>query len=221
MSLGGSLIAPDQLDIVFLKKFRKLILDFTQRGNNAIIICGGGDTARFYQKDARTVNAAATSRDLDWVGIGATRLNAELVSSIFGEKAYESILGDPSKRVKTSRRIIVGAGWRPGASSDKDAVLAAKAFGATTVINLSNITYVYDKDPRKFKDAKPQKRMDWKAFRALVGNTWTPGAHVPFDPSASRLAQQWQMRLIVVNGSKLENLKKVLAGKKFVGTVVE
>lgn len=220
MSLGGSLIAPDEIDINFLKNFRRLILDYTHKGNKVILICGGGNTCRKYNKAARAVNPKVTDRDLDWIGIASTKLNAELVSAIFGNAAYESILVVPNKKVKTNKKITVGAGYKPGSSSDKDAVLAAKVFGAKTVINLSNIIYVYDKDPSKFKDAKPQKKMRWKDFLKLVGSKWVPGAHVPFDPIASRLAAKWGMELVVMKGSDLNNLKNFLAGKNFKGTVV-
>src|SRR3989344_4592635 len=220
MSLGGSLIAPEDLDVNFLKKFRQVILDYIKNGNKVVIITGGGNTSRHHQIAARTVNAKVSSRDLDWVGIAATRLNAELVSAIFGDYAYESILGDPAKSVKTSRRVIVGAGYLPGSSSDKDAVLAAKAFGAKTVINLSNIAYIYDKDPKKYKDAKARKKMTWKEFLKLVGTKWVPGAHVPFDPIASALAAKGKMKLVVMKGSDMDNLKRFLEGGEFKGTVV-
>ncbi len=220
MSLGGSLIAPQDLDVKFLKDFRKIILDYTKKGNKVVIICGGGNTSRYYQKAAKLANPKVSSTDLDWVGIGATKLNAELVSAIFGDYAYESILQDPRKKVKTNRWIIVGAGYLPGSSSDKDAVLAAKAFGAKTVINLSNIVYVYNKDPKKFKDAKPQKEMKWKDFQKLVGDKWVPGAHVPFDPVASKLAARKGMNLIVMKGSNLANLRNFLTGKEFEGTFI-
>ena len=221
MSLGGSLIAPNKLDINFLKKFRKIILNYTKKGNRVILICGGGNTARQYQQAAKKVSPRVLDKNLDWVGIGATKLNAELISAIFGDVAYESILGDPSKKIKTNKKIIVGAGYLPGCSSDKDAVLVARAFGAKTVINLSNITYVYDKDPSKFKNAKPQKQMNWKDFQKLVGTKWVPGAHVPFDPVATKLAAKWKMELIVMKGSNLANLKKLLQNKKFIGTIVK
>lgn len=221
MSLGGSLIAPDGLDVKFLKNFRKLILDYTKKGNRVILICGGGNTSRYYQKTAKIVNPKVTATDLDWVGIAATKINAELVSAIFGDAAYESILIVPNKKVKTNRKITVGAGYKPGSSSDKDAVMAAKAFGAKTVINLSNITYVYDKDPSKFKDAKPLKKMSWRQFLKLVGNKWVPGAHVPFDPIASHLAAKLGLNLVVMKGSDLANLRKYLLDKDFRGTVVE
>ncbi|MFA6382657.1 MAG: UMP kinase [Candidatus Buchananbacteria bacterium] len=220
MSLGGSLIAPDGLDINFLKKFKELILNYTKKGNRVILICGGGNTCRTYQQAARIVNQKVSDRDLDFIGIATTKLNAELVSAIFGEAAFESILTDPAKPVKTSCRIIVGAGFKPGSSSDKDAVLAAKAFGAKTVINLSNITYVYDKDPKKFKDAKPLKEMVWPNFLKLVGTKWVPGAHVPFDPVASKLAYQRRLKLVVMKGDNLNNLSNFLAERNFVGTII-
>jgi len=221
MSVGGSLIAPGDLDLVFLKKFKQVILEFTLRGNRAVIIAGGGNTSRRYQQAAKKVTRTITDRDLDWIGIAATKINAELVSGVFGDRAHESILSNPGQRVATAKRIIVGAGYLPGSSSDKDAVLAAIAFNAKTIINLSNITYVYDKDPKRHHDAKPQKKMSWPAFRRLVGNRWIPGAHVPFDPIAAQLAAKRKMKLVVLNGANVPNLKRCLRGQSFVGTVVE
>ncbi|MFA6410212.1 MAG: UMP kinase [Candidatus Buchananbacteria bacterium] len=221
MSLGGSLIAPDGVDVNFLKKFRQLILGYIKKGNRVVLICGGGNTCRNYQKAAKIAFSKVKDRDLDWIGIATTKLNAELVSAIFGDLAYESILPNPGKKIKTNKKIIVGAGYKPGSSSDKDAVLAAIAFGAKTVINLSNITYVYDKDPGKFKDAKPQKKMVWQDFLKLVGSKWVPGAHVPFDPVGSRLAYKSGINLVVMKGSDLNNLGNFLNQKDFKGTIVE
>ena len=48
ISLGGSLIVPDQIDVQFLKGFRNLILSQVKKGNRFIIICGGGRIARNY-----------------------------------------------------------------------------------------------------------------------------------------------------------------------------
>lgn len=220
MSVGGSLISPDGVDVKFLRGFRNVLLNFVKAGNRAIIITGGGDTSRSYQRAARAITPGVPMVDLDWVGIEATQLNAELVRAIFGKLAYERIMLDPTKVLKTAKPILVGGGFKPGSSSDVDAVLAAITYRATTVINLSNITYVYDKDPSKFKDAKPLREMNWKAFRKLVGNVWRPGAHLPFDPVASRLAHQAKMELVVMNGGNLPNLRNVLGSKPFIGTTV-
>jgi len=220
MSLGGSLIAPKEINIKFLKKFRQLIIHYVKKGNRVVVICGGGNTCRNYQNAAKSINARISATDLDWVGIAATKINAEFVRVIFGNIAYENILINPSEKVKTNKKIIIGGGYLPGSSSDKDAVLVAKNFGAQTVINLSNINYVYDKDPNKYKDAKPQKEISWKDFLKIVGNDYVPGAHWPFDPVATRLGAKLKMELVVINGGNLPNLEKFLAGRSFIGTTI-
>lgn len=219
-SLGGSLIAPKNIDTKFLAGFRRLILDFVRRGNHAIIICGGGNTARLYAGAARALNAKASSTELDWLGIEATKLNAWLVRDVFGNAAEHKLLYDPTKRIKTTKRLIIGSGWKPGCSSDKDAVLAAKTYRVNTVVNLSNITYVYDRDPKKYPGAKPQPRLTWQQFQKIVGTKWVPGAHAPFDPVASTLARQSGMTLVIMQGSDLANLKQFLNGQQFRGSVI-
>ncbi len=219
-SLGGSLIAPDGIDTKFLAGFRRVLLDFTRRGNRAIIVCGGGNTARTYGRAVRALNPRASDVEVDWMGIEATKLNAWLVRDVFGSAAEHQLLYDPTKKIRTRRRIIVGSGWKPGCSSDKDAVLAARTYGVDTVVNLSNITYVYDRDPNRYPKAKPRARLTWGEFQKIVGTRWVPGAHVPFDPVAARLARRWGMSLVILKGSELGNLRDFLAGRSFRGSVV-
>ncbi|MFA5135428.1 MAG: UMP kinase [Patescibacteria group bacterium] len=219
LSLGGSIIIPDRINTAYLKKFRSLVLRYVRAGHRFVIVTGGGDICRHYQHGASAVSHVSAA-DLDWIGIAATRLNAELVRSVFGPHAYGGVLGNPMRRVATAKRIIVGSGWRPGHSSDKDAVMLAKVYQAKTVINMSNIPYVYTADPRKSSTAKPIKRMSWGGLLKLTGSTWRPGAHVPFDPEASKLARKLGLRVVVCRGTDLKNLGSVITGKKFRGTVI-
>ena len=55
MSLGGSVIAPDKIDVSFLKNFKKIINKYTGKGYKFAIICGGGKIARDYQKAASQI----------------------------------------------------------------------------------------------------------------------------------------------------------------------
>lgn len=220
LSLGGSLIAPKEgIDIAFLKSFRKLIIRQVRLGKRFIIICGGGRTARNYQEAADRI-IGLTRDDLDWLGIHATRLNAHLLRTVFRSLAHPRIITDPHERMASSRPIIIGAGWRPGCSTDYDAVLLAGKYGAKTLINLSNIAYVFDKDPRKFADARPIAQMTWKEFRKKFGSRWDPGLSSPFDPVASKEAEKVKLKVIIAEGRDLPNLEKMLAGKKFKGSVV-
>jgi uridylate kinase len=115
---------------------------------------------------------------------------------------------------------LVAAGYRPGNSTDYIAVLLAKHFDVKKIANLSNIDNVYDKDPRKFADAKKIKEINWGDFQKIVGDTWDPGANVPFDPIASKLAAKEGMEVVILNGKKLGNFQKYLDGEKFSGTII-
>ena len=50
VSLGGSLIVPDQIDYNFLKNFKKFILSRVKKNERFILITGGGSSARIYQQ---------------------------------------------------------------------------------------------------------------------------------------------------------------------------
>lgn len=213
-------MVPDEIDVNFLKKFRKIILDFVKKGHRFIIVTGGGKICRRYDAATKTIFPKVSNIDLDWIGIAFTKLNAELLRALFGKLAYEKVIDNPNNKVKTKKKLIMGCGWRPGSSSDKVAVLLAKTYQAQTVINLTNVDYVYDKNPKQFKNAKPFKNITWHSFRKIVGSKWNPGANWPFDPIAAKLAQKFGIKLIVCQGVNLPNFKKVLAGQKFVGTVV-
>ena len=216
ISLGGSIVVPDEIDTAFLGKFKKLILDL--KDTNFVIICGGGKVCRRYQDAARRVGEIS-DRDLDWIGIGATRLNAEVVRAIFGNEAYERIIHDPDENIESDKRIIVGAGFRPGSSTDLRAVQLANRLGAGRVINMSNIDYVYSADPKKDPSAEKVTDISWARFRKLVGNEWDPGLNMPFDPIASREAERSRLKVIII-GNDMDNLEKLLRGEKFEGTTI-
>ena len=221
ISLGGSVLAPNQIDVDFLKQFRQLILKFVHNGDRFAIICGGGKTAREYQGAASRV-VHTVPEDLDWLGIHATRLNGHLLRTIFREIAHAKLVKNPNDNIKLkeSEKVVVAAGWKPGRSTDYIAVLLAKNLGARTVINITNTDYVYSKDPSKFEDAKPLHQVSWKEFRKLIGvSKWSPGLNTPFDPVAAKVAEKMKLRVAVM-GKDLGNLEDFLVGKAFRGTLI-
>jgi uridylate kinase len=220
ISLGGSLVVPDHVDGNFLKKFHRLIIDRVRKGDRFIIIVGGGKTARRYQYAARVVSKL-TDVDVDWIGIHSTRLNAHLLRTIFREHAYVRLITSMKDINPHIRKpIIIGAGFKPGSSTDYRAVLLAKAFGAKTILNLSNIDWVYTKDPKKYKSAKRIIKIRWKDFRKMFGTKWDPGANVPFDPVASKWAERWGVSVTITRGTDFKNLNDILDGRSAKGTVV-
>ena len=217
ISLGGSVIVPDKIDISFLKGFNRLIRKYLVK-YKFIFIVGGGHTARIYQKAAGSA-VKVNNEDLDWLGIHSTRLNAHLIKTIFKDIAFKKIIKDPTEKIKFDK-ILVAAGWKPGFSTDYDAVMLAKTFNAETVVNMTNIDYLHDKDPRKHKNAKKIEKTNWQGLRKIVGNKWIPGMNVPFDPIAAKEAQKLELRLVLL-GKELNNLKKFLSDKRFKGSVVK
>ncbi len=215
ISLGGSLVVPEKIDLDFLKRLQSLI----SRTKKKIIICvGGGRTAREYQKAMGEFGANDVEKD--WIGIKISWLNAEIIKNIFSKRAYNKVITDPSKKLNINKDIIVAGGWKPGRSTDYDSVLLAKNSLAKTIINLTNIDYVCDKNPKEFPDARPFKKILWKDFRKIVGDKWLPGLSTPFDPEASKLAEKLKLKVIIINGSNLERLEDFLNNKDFIGTTI-
>lgn len=219
ISLGGSIMVPNRVNAAFLKRFRNVVLSFVKKGNSVILVCGGGATSRAYVNAAKAMGKTS-QEDLHWIGIRATVLNAELLRTLFGKEAYGTVLMNPTKRIKTGKRILIAAGWKPGWSTDYDAVLWAKTFKAKRVINLSNVGYVYDKDPSKHKNAKRIERISWKEFRKMFSGSWKPSDHAPFDPVASRAATRLGLKVVIAKGTDLRNLQNVLGNRPFKGTVI-
>ncbi len=220
ISLGGSLIATDEgINHSYLKKFRELILKQIKKGHKFFLIAGGGVTARSYIRAADKITKV-TDDDRDWLGIHSTRLNAHLVRTIFKKEAHRQIVKNPTFHMHTNKKIIVSGGWKPGWSTDYVATMIAQEYEIPTVINLSNIDYAYDKDPRKHKNAKKMIDITWKDFRKIVGDKWSPGQSAPFDPIASRKGDQLGLKVIIANGTKLKNLEKIFNDEKYNGTTI-
>ena len=220
LSVGGSVLVPNGINTAFLKKFAALIKKEAAKGSRFILVTGGGAVCREYNTALESVRRPAPS-DLDWLGITVTRLNATLLKFALGKLANPEIVTDPTGPIKFRKPVLVAAGWKPGRSSDYQAVILARRFGASTIINMSNIDYVYDKDPRKFKNAKKITLIDWNSFQKLVGTKWVPGANAPFDPTATKYAKAHKQKVIILNGNNIANLGAALSGKgKFKGTVI-
>ncbi len=222
MSVGGSLIVPNQIDTTFLANLKTFIDEqTTSHGRRFIIIAGGGRTARNYQEAAAAVSDLA-AEDLDWMGIHATRLNGHLLRTIFRHTAHRVMITNPDEilDVPKAEKVVIAAGYRPGSSTDLRAVQIAEKIGATKVINLSNIDYVYTADPRTEPSATKIETISWTDFRALIPADWDPGLSSPFDPIAAKVAERDNIEVAIINGTRLDEVVKYLEGESFVGTKI-
>lgn len=223
LSVGGSLIVPGGIvDTKFLSEFNTFIRhQVSAKKRRFFIVIGGGSIAGKYIEAAKEVRGSElTNSDKDWLGIHATRLNAQLVRTIFQDIADPRVIKHYEIILKIDKPVAIAAGWKPGWSTDYDAVTLCADYGIRSVVNLTNIDKVYDKDPNQFSDAKPIDTITWKKYRLLVGDTWSPRMNTPFDPIASKLAQGLGVTVKILNGKRLDNLAKALDNKPFVGSTI-
>lgn len=222
LSVGGSLMIPNGgIDTDFLSKLNILVREQVSKGRRFFLVAGGGKIARLYRDAGKTVIGNVTNEDLDWLAIHLTRVNGHLLRTIFQDIAHPRIIENYDKKLKRWKEpVVIGAGWKPGWSTDYDAVILAKDYGANIIINLSNIDWVYDKDPIQYKDAKIIKKMTWEDLEKLVGDKFSPGMNTPFDPIATKLAKKLNLTVIVTNGHDFKNLENIIEGEAFKGTVI-
>ena len=227
LSVGGSIIAPDKPDSDFLGKFVAMCTKWLDedKSNRLILVAGGGAPARVYQNGYKEVcektGADFDANAADWIGIMATRINAQLLKASFGDYCKNNVVYNPTEPdLRFDGQVLVASGWKPGFSTDTDAVYLGEKFDAKTIVNLSNIEKVYTDDPRKNPDAKPLDTISWTEFRKMVGDEWTPGKNCPFDPIASKKASELGMKVICAGGKNIENINAILNDKEYIGTTI-
>src|SRR5262245_25847826 len=88
VKLGGALFRRDP-DVRALKEMGRSLEGFVEKGNQLIIVAGGGENARTYISAARKLGAEESTCDL--LGIQITRANAELMRLALGSSASSKI----------------------------------------------------------------------------------------------------------------------------------
>lgn len=220
LSLGGSLIIPDEVDAKFLKEFRRIILKNTGK-YKFIIVCGGGSIARKYINALRKNGSSEVFQSL--AGISATRMNARFVSFFFGQNQERGIphsIKELSNYIKKFDVVFCGAlEYKPHQTSDSTTTQIAKHF-KTMFINLTNVPGLYDKNPKKYRDARFIPEISWKGLYKMANQEkFKPGQHFIIDQTASKIILQNKITTYIL-GKNLQQLDNLLNGKKFTGTIV-
>lgn len=221
ISLGGSLIIPDNVNTKFLQQFKKTIFKHTSK-YKFIIVCGGGSLARKYISSLETQGLNSTFQSL--AGIASTRTNARFMSYFFKQNPEKGIphkLKQINKYLKKQDIVFCGAlEYKPNQTSDSTSAEIAKAY-KTEFINLTNIKGLYTDNPKTNKKAKFIPKISWKEFHKLSNKSkFKPGQHFVLDQTASKIIMQHKIKTYIL-GQNIKNLDNLLKGKKFIGTVIE
>ncbi|RLF65269.1 MAG: UMP kinase [Thermoplasmata archaeon] len=221
ISLGGSLISKEKIDMGYIKEIVEILREAACNFKLAVVV-GGGRTAREY------INAAKGFTDsyymLDRIGIEATRLNALLLISALEDIAYPEVPRSVDEAVEYIRnsRIVVMGGTEPGHTTDAVAALLAERLRAQRLIIATNVDGVYDKDPRKYKDARKLKKLTFRELLDIVMSVPPePGVNTVIDHLAALIINRSKIRTIVINGLNPKELKNAIYGLEVEGSVIE
>lgn len=220
ISLGGSLIIPDKVDVKFLKEFKKVILKNIQK-YKFVIVCGGGSIARKYISALRENNINEKLQSLS--GISATRMNARFMNYFFNQDSEKGILHTMKELVKyVKKQNVTFCGaleYKPNQTSDSTSAEIAEYF-KTIFINLTNVSGLHDKNPKKYKNAKFISKISWKDFDKMASKSkFKPGQHFVLDQTASKIILKNKITTYIL-GKNSQHLDNFLSGKKFRGSVI-
>ncbi len=221
ISLGGSLIIPDKVNVKFLEEFRRTILKNTNK-YKFVIVCGGGSVARKFISALK--NSGANETLQSYSGISATRMNARFLSYFFKqdpEKGIPHKLKQVKKLLRKQDVVFCGAlEYRPKQTSDStSAEISAKL--NSSFINMTNVAGLHDKNPKEFKNAKFIPHISWEDFDKMANKIkFKPGQHFVLDQTASKIIKENRITTYIL-GSNPQQLNNLLKNKKFKGTIIQ
>lgn len=224
LSIGGSSINPRGVpDLKFLRSMAQII---KKSKNSFGILTGGGSLARVYANAARKLGA--NEYEADSIAITSTRQNAQLLIATFhaaGIETYNKVITnfDEAKQPAMENKVVAMGGTIPGITTDADSVLLAEAIGAKRLVNISNVTGIYDKDPKENPKAKKYDKMTYDELNrlAIESDKRKAGTHFVFDMLACKLIQRSKIEAHFVSGKKMKDVENAIEGRKHSGTVVK
>jgi len=219
LSLGGSLIIPDEVDYKFLREFKEVLLKV--KDYKFVVVCGGGSIARKYINALK--NETSDHKLLSMAGIGATRMNARFLSYFFGVDPDKGIPHD-MKQVKNlllKNRIIFCGALRYAQNETSDGTAAKLAnFLNCDFINLTNVNGLYTDNPLTNKNAKFIPEISWKNFNERTNKMkFKPGQHFVLDQHAAEVIMKSRIKTYII-GPHMKNLENILKNKPFKGTTI-
>ncbi|MEI6080188.1 MAG: UMP kinase [bacterium] len=201
----------------------KQIAEVKETGLDLCLVIGGGN---IFRGVSAATNGMSRS-NADYVGMIATIMNAiamqdalekvgvhtRVLSAIEVREICEPYIRRRAIRHLEKGRIVIFAGGtgNPYFTTDTAACLRAMETDCEVILKATNVDGVYDKDPKKFSDAKFYKELTY--IEALQQNLKV------MDATAISLCMDNELPIVVFNLNKEGNIKKAISGEN-VGTIV-
>ena len=218
IKLTGKLFSPENVKV--LMEIAEIVIEYKKKGLKMAVVVGGGETARRYISMASEAGVSLGWQDI--LGIGASRLNAMLFSSLLGDYAYYPIPTRIEEVIHAwnLNKIAVGGGLQPGQSNNAVAASLAELLNAELLINATTVDGVYDRDPRTDPNARLLKELTVKELKNVLSQSYTPGKYELLDPIAISIIERAKLSVVFINAFKPYMLKSVLSGERIYGSWV-
>jgi uridylate kinase len=212
IKLSGSLFFSPQFE-----KLARVLRTISHNKHSLVLVAGGGKAARRYIKAGARLNTDQSS--LDEIGIALSRLNAEVLRQALGKRAIDFVPRSLSEIADSLRfnenRIVVCGGLHPGQSTNAVAALVAEKTRASWLVNATDVDRVYDKDPNRFKDARPLNRVTVRQLERILGHASSQaGEYDLMDPVALKIIARSKVKTSITKCDPAI-VKSLLQGRKF------
>ena len=218
MGKQGYGINPEVLTVVATE-----IAEIASLGVEIAVVVGGGNIFRGVSESAKGMDRATG----DYVGMLATVMNAVSLQEAIERKGVVtrvqsaipmSQLAEPYIRrrairhLEKGRVVIFGAGTgNPFFTTDTAAALRAMEIGAEVLMKATRVDGVYDKDPKKYPDAR---RYQTVTFTDALNQV-----HGVMDATAIALCRDNELSIVVFDMTTRGNIARVVCGDA-VGTKI-
>jgi uridylate kinase len=217
IKLSGSIFSQDT-NHDSIKNYAQMLIGIS---NNVqpIVIAGGGKIARHYIDLARSLGS--DEANLDIIGIEVSRLNAKLLISALGDRAYSQVpknLEEVAIAV-ASGKIVIAGGLHPGQSTNATSALIAEASKASGFVNSTNVDGIYDSDPNVNPNARLFKEITVnECIEILRAERTMAGTYDLMDIIALKVIERSKIPTRVIR-SDVSNIRDAIDGKD-IGTKI-
>lgn len=226
LKMSGEALAGDQgfgIDPKVVREITDQIGEIVKDEIEIAIVIGGGNFFRGLAGSSEGMDRAQA----DYIGMLATVMNALALQDSFEQAGIYSrvqsainmqevaepyIRRRAERHLRKGRVVILAAGTgNPYMTTDTTAALRACELQVDCLMKATKVDGVYDKDPKKFDDAK---KYDHISYMEVLNKE----LHV-MDSTATSLCMDNNIPMIVFNLGERGNIKRALQGEN-VGTTI-
>jgi len=211
LKIGGSILYHNdsEIDFSLLEKLKQWYQISKDEYSKIAIVTGGGVLSRDLHKK---IEGEISDMDtLHRIAMSVTQTSAELIAGYLGDEnvyipkklgdAYEYLLSD-------SPGTLVSGGLRTGWSTDMDSAVFADILSVSRVHKISNIDYIYNKDPKEYPSAEIIKDMTWQQYFDLFDikddDEHQTNTSIPIDKECARFSRTKNISFFICGGVNIE-----------------